>query len=172
MTRFLIPQRRVLAAAFLALGFSLYVSHPAGKPALAQNSSASASGAADLDAQMDPYQRSGLIYYNKLMGKSGWERGQQIYFLKCWICHNDYTIKAEPTGAPTIKGLYKRPAMLSGKPVTDENVAAKIREGGPRMPAYRSGMNDTDLADLVTYLREKCCWDEQNPPANPRYKGQ
>ena len=124
-----------------------------------------------LDASLDEYQRSGQILYHKLMGKSGWERGQHIYYLKCWICHNDFTIAADPKGAgPTLKGLYKRPRLVSGQPVNDETVAAKIRDGGPGMPAYRHGMSDQDLKDLVTYLREKCCWDEYNPPANPRYR--
>jgi mono/diheme cytochrome c family protein len=60
--------------------------------------------------------------------------------------------------------------LLTGQPVNDETVAAKIRDGGPRMPAYRHGLSDKDLADLVEYLREKCCWDENNPPRNPRYR--
>jgi hypothetical protein len=138
--------------------------------AIAQNPSP-VSGA-NLDSQLDPYQRSGQIFYHKLMGKSGVDRGQHIYYLKCWICHNEYTIASDPKGAaPTLKDLYKRPALRSGQPMNDENVAAKIRSGGPRMPAYQHTLNDADIADLLAYLREKCCWDADHPPANPRYKG-
>ena len=60
---------------------------------------------------------------------------------------------------------------MSGKPVNDETVAEKIRNGGPRMPAYRYVLNDIDMADLLRYFREgQCCWDEDNPPVNPWYK--
>jgi Cytochrome C oxidase, cbb3-type, subunit III len=146
---------------------------PSSTAVLAQTASSPTSASGDVDAQLDPYQRSGLIYYNKLMGKSGPERGQHIYYLKCWICHNEYAIASDPKGAaPTLKDLYKRPALLSGRPVNDENVASKIRDGGPRMPAYRHVLGDSDMADLLAYLREKCCWDADHPPANPRYKGQ
>jgi mono/diheme cytochrome c family protein len=71
-----------------------------------------------------------------------------------------------------LKELYKRPKLMSGQPVNDETVAAKIRQGGPRMPAYQHTLNAKDMADLLAYLREKCCWDADHPPANPRYKAQ
>src|SRR5205823_776792 len=29
--------------------------------------------------------------------------------------------------------------------------------------------NDADVADLVSFLREKCCWNSEDPPRNPRY---
>ena len=165
--------RDKLAAALVAVGFGAFLL--AGQPfthrAMAQETSQQ--DAPDLDASLDEYQRSGQILYHKLMGKSGWQRGQHIYYLKWWICHNDNTIRAEPQGAaPTLKGLYKRPRLITGEPVNDETVAAKIRDGGPRMPAYRHGLSDEDVADLVEYLRERCCWDEHNPPRNPRYRYQ
>lgn len=157
----------------IATGIILATPRPSGTAVLAQSPSQSSSAASDVDAQLDPYQRSGLIYYHKLMGKSGSERGQHIYYLKCWICHNEYAIASDPKGAaPTLKDLYKRPALMSGRPVNDETVAAKIRDGGPRMPAYRHSLGDSEMADLLAYLREKCCWDADHPPANPRYKAQ
>ena len=157
----------------IAAGALAAIPRLGGEGVMAQTPSQSSPAVGDVDSQLDPYQRSGLIYYNKLLGKSGWERGQHIYYLKCWICHNEYAIASDPKGAaPSLKDLYKRAALVSGRPVNDENVAAKIRDGGPRMPAYRHVLNDPDLADLLAYLREKCCWDADHPPANPRYKGQ
>src|SRR5262245_49375166 len=100
-----------LAAILFVIAVALLAATPRSTSAgaVAQTSSQSPSGA-DLDSQLDPYQRSGLIYYNKLMGKSGWERGQHIYYLKCWMCHNEYTIASDPkAAAPTLKDLYKRP---------------------------------------------------------------
>lgn len=118
-------------------------------------------------------QRSAEILYFKRFAESGSERGKEIYFYKCWVCHNEYT-RAAGTTAPTLKDLYKRPNLISGQPVNDQTVAAKIKNGGPNMPGYQYTLNDQDLADLVSFLREgKCCWEdseEKEPPRNPRYK--
>jgi len=170
-----LPNRSKLVGTLLVIAFGILFAmpDPVGNRAVAQSSPQSNTSGSDLDSQLDPYQRSGSIFYHKLMGKSGWERGQHIYYLKCWICHNEYAIASDPKGAaPTLKELYKRPKLMSGQPVNDETVAAKIRDGGPRMPTYKYVLNDKDIADLLAYLREKCCWDADNPPANPRYKGQ
>jgi hypothetical protein len=158
----------ILLAVFLASALAL----SSRQRVMAQSHGQGSAANSDLDSQLDPYQRSGKIYYHKLMGKSGVERGQHIYYLKCWICHNEYAIESDAkNAAPTLKGLYARTQLRSGKPVNDENVKAKIADGGAGMPSYRHTLNETDLADLVTYLREKCCWDADNPPPNPAYKG-
>jgi cytochrome c5 len=128
---------------------------------------------------IDEYDRVAQLWYRQRVAKSGPARGQEIYYMSCWMCHNEYTIAADPKNhAPSLKDLFKTST------VTDQAVMAKIRGGGPRMPAYPpSLLTDDDLRDLVSYLREKCgtfptdaggggCFDERNPPANPRYKAQ
>ena len=118
-------------------------------------------------------QRSAEILSFKRFAESGPERGKEIYFHKCWVCHNDYT-RAAGSIAPTLRDLYKRPKLISGQPVNDQTVAAKIKNGGPNMPGYQYTLTDQDLADLVSFFREgKCCWEdseEKEPPRNPRYK--
>src|SRR5438132_10897684 len=52
-------------------------------------------------------QRSAEILYFKRFAESGSERGKEIYFYKCWVCHNDYTRSAGTT-APTLRDLYKK----------------------------------------------------------------
>ena len=125
------------------------------------------------DPPKGPLQRSEEILYFKRMADSGPKRGQEIYFFKCWVCHNAYT-RAEGTTAPTLKDLYKRPMLLSGQPVNDETVANKIRNGGPGMPGYKYALTDTDINDLVAFFREGlCCWEdkeEHEPPLNPRFR--
>ena len=120
----------------------------------------------------DDYQRSAQVLYLERMGKEGADRGQEIYYMKCWICHNDYTRKADPKAAPTLKGVFNRAKLMSGDAVNDESVMKQIREGSVGMPAYKYVLTDKDMADLMKYLHDKCCWDENNPPANPRYKFQ
>jgi len=124
------------------------------RPALAQQHSA-----------QDPYQRSLQIYEFKKAAASGPERGQEIFYYKCWFCHNEFT-----KDIPKLTGLFQRSTLLSGQPVTDEGVKEKIRNGGPGMAAYQYTLRDADVDDLVSYLREKCCWDSDSPPSNPRYR--
>ena len=112
----------------------------------------------------DYLQRSLEIYEFKKAATSGPDRGQEIYYYKCWFCHNEFT-----KDIPKLEGLYTHPAMLSGAPVNDANVKEKLRTGGPGMPSYRYALSDADLNDLVSFIREKCCWDSDAPPPNPRY---
>ena len=120
-----------------------------------------------------PLQRSEEILYFKRMADSGPQRGKEIYFYKCWVCHNAYTREAG-SPAPTLKDLMKRPIMLSGQPMNEENVANKIRNGGPGMPGYQYSLSDADINDLVGFFREGlCCWEdkeEHEPPLNPRFR--
>ena len=127
------------------------------------------------DAPKGNLQRSWEILNFKRFADSGPERGKEIYFYKCWVCHNDYT-RAAGSPAPTLRDLYKRPKLLSGQPVNDQTITAKIKNGGANMPGYQYTLSDQDLADLVSFFREgKCCWEdseEKEPPRNPRYKAQ
>jgi mono/diheme cytochrome c family protein len=124
-----------------------------------------------------------MLWAMERVGKSPVERGQEIYYMRCWICHNEYTIAAEASSyaAPSLRDLFKRERLRSGRPVTDETVTAQIRSGGPQMPAYSpANLSDKDVADVIAYLKEKCgtfargsgCFDEHNPPPNPRYRAQ
>src|SRR2546427_8801463 len=127
--------------------------------------------AADADkdkAAVDDLQRSLRLDTYRIEGDSGAARGEVIYAFKCWMCHNKYT-----KSAPYLADLYKRSTLVSGSPVTDENVAAKIKDGGPLMPANNHNLSDSDVADLVAYIRSgKCCVEGENPPMNPWYKAE
>src|SRR2546428_9650815 len=118
-------------------------------------------------------QRSAEILYFKRFAESGSERGKEIYFYKCWVCHNDYT-RAAGTAAPTLRDLYKRPRLISGQPINDQTVAEKIKNGGPNKPAYQKTLKEQDLPDLGAFLREgKGCLgglEEEGP--TPQSRGQ
>src|SRR5213593_4949665 len=66
-------------------------------------------------ATKDPYQRSAEIYQMKTSALEGPQRGEEIYYYKCWYCHNHYA----KTG-PLLKDVSKRRS--------DEAVIAKIRQ--------------------------------------------
>jgi mono/diheme cytochrome c family protein len=124
----------------------------------------SAQEGAPRPAAKDYLQRSLEIYEFRKAAPSGASRGEEIYYYKCWFCHNEYT-----KDIPKLDTLFKRPTLVSGEPVTDESVRNQIRNGSANMAAYKYTLNEADLNDLVSYLKEKCCWNSDVPPLNPRY---
>ena len=119
-------------------------------------------------ASADDLQRSLRLDTYRVVADSGPGRGENIYFYKCWMCHNQYT-----KTAPLLKDLYQRKNLVSGAPVNDDNVTAKIKEGGPGMPAFKTSLSDSDIADLRAYFHSgQCCVEGENPPANPWYRAE
>jgi virginiamycin B lyase len=120
-------------------------------------------------AATNDLQRSFEIYNYNVAATSGAQRGEVIYYFKCWVCHNDYTIAAG-SPAPTLKGLFKRAQLRTGDAVNGTTVADQIRNGSAQMPAFGHFLKDNDIADLLAYLHDKCCYEETNPPKNPWYR--
>ena len=112
----------------------------------------------------DYHQRSLEIFEFKRGASSGYERGKEIFYYKCWFCHNDFA-----EGAPKLTGVYQRGTLLTGRPATDEGIKEQIREGSAGMASYKYTLSETDIEDLVTFIREGCCWKDDEPPLNPRY---
>src|SRR5580700_10500033 len=78
-------------------------------------------GAADTPAPAaahDDLQRSYRTDHYLEVAESGVDRGENIYWHKCWACHNKYQ-----QAAPTLEGLFKQAALITGVPVNEENVA-------------------------------------------------
>ncbi|PYR81366.1 MAG: hypothetical protein DMG18_16455, partial [Acidobacteria bacterium] len=133
-----------------ALGISLFLAGAA--PWFHSAIGAPKEGVADAAGTTDDLQRSLRLDNYTVVADSGPGRGEVIYFLQ---------------------ELYQRAKLVSGEAVTDESVSAKIKAGGPGMPAYRHILTDSDIADLRAYFRSgKCCVEGENPPANPWYRAQ
>jgi streptogramin lyase/mono/diheme cytochrome c family protein len=146
-----------LGAALLVAGTVWFATKAAPKPKPAADASK--------ESAVDNLQRSLLLDTYRIDGDSGAARGEVIYAYKCWMCHNKYT-----KGGPYLADLYSRSSLVSGGPVNDETVAAKIKNGGPLMPAFHYNFSDADVADLIAYIRSgKCCVEGENPPMNPAY---
>jgi len=143
---------RLIAGAAAAV---MLVASSSGFPAFAQEGSAPAK---------DYYQRSLEIYEFRKAAKSGPDRGKEIYYYKCWFCHNEYT-----KDIPKLDTLFKRPTLVSGQSVTEDNVKNQIRNGSANMAAYKYALTEADINDLVAFIKEKCCWNSDEPPLNPRY---
>ncbi len=139
---------------FAALLIACWGAVPIATPAMAQTA----------PAAYDESLRSLQYYRYKRVAESGPERGRELYYFKCWQCHNEFQ-----KTAPQLTGLYQRANLVTGAPVNDTTIADQIKNGSPGMPSFRYELNDADVADLVSFLRETCCWDPTDPPRNPRY---
>jgi cytochrome c len=71
-------------------------------------------------------------------------------FEQCAICHN--VDNDEKKMGPSLKGLFKRKTLSSGKPVNDANVLGQINAGGNGMPAYADMLSADDKANILAYL--------------------
>lgn len=63
------------------------------QPVKAQERTAAATAAARVP--VDELQRSNRIDSYHLVARDGAERGETLYYYKCWMCHNQYTVKAQ-----------------------------------------------------------------------------
>jgi mono/diheme cytochrome c family protein len=144
--------------------FSLARIFPAAS-AKAQSPAPKDSGADTKAVPRDDLQRSVKIYTYTMTAESGPQRGEVLYFYKCWMCHNKFT-----KSAPPLNNLFQRPRLVTGEAVGESAVTDKIKNGGQRMPGFRYSLSDADMADLLSYLRGgKCCYEEDEPPLNPWY---
>ena len=157
----------VVLAAGIWIGRRAPVQEEAAAPAAQQQSAAAPKSATPPSEPVmrDPYQRSLAIYEFKKAAQSGPDRGREIFYYKCWFCHNEFA-----KGAPALKRVFQRDKLLSGRPTTEDGIKDEIRNGGAGMAAYKYTLNDADLNDLAAYLKDQCCWDSNSPPPNPRYR--
>jgi cytochrome c len=77
-------------------------------------------------------------------------KGKEV-FDQCSVCHN--ADSTETKVGPGLKGLFKMPKLVNGKPVTEANVREFINTGGNGMPAYADQLSDQDRNDLIAYLK-------------------
>jgi streptogramin lyase/mono/diheme cytochrome c family protein len=156
----------LLAISVFALLFCFSIS--IARPARAGKSPEGSADSPNSASLHDDLQRSYRTDHYLEVAESGVDRGENIYWHKCWACHNKYQ-----QAAPTLEGLFKQAALITGVPVTEENVAAHIKKGGPGMPSFGTTLSDSDVKDLVGYLHsEKCCVEGESLPANPWYRSE
>lgn len=162
------------AGALLIIGISAQVrvaEWPAG-PVFAQGAQREPAKAPYQGMEPDPWDRNAQLQSHTRAGaKSGAQRGGEIYYMQCWMCHSEYVIAGDKWPSPSLRDVSAR--------MSDTMITRKIRAGGPRMPAFGpKQLSDADVADLLALFKEKCgrlptgggCFDEHNPPANPLYK--
>ena len=78
-------------------------------------------------------------------------KGKEVFATQCSVCHNVDT--PEKKMGPSLKGLFKRPKMVTGKRMTEENVREQINNGGNGMPAYGDMLTPEDRENVIAYLK-------------------
>jgi streptogramin lyase/mono/diheme cytochrome c family protein len=161
-------RRRVAMLGASAFVVTLAAGISIARPAVAGRSGEGAGDAPAVVTYRDDLQRSYRTDKYLEVAESGADRGENIYWHKCWACHNKYQ-----QAAPTLEGLFKQAALITGVAVNEENVAAHIKKGGPGMPSFGTTLSDADVADVVRYLHsDKCCVEGEHLPANPWYRAE
>jgi len=121
----------------------------------------------------DDMQRSVRLNTYRHFADSGVESGKTLFYYKCWMCHNKYTVASNPGQAPVLEGLFTRARLVNGQPVNDETVGAFIMAGSARMPSYKTDLSTAELTDVLAYMKtDECCTVEDKPPVNPWYRAE
>ncbi|MGA3049617.1 MAG: cytochrome c [Terracidiphilus sp.] len=76
--------------------------------------------------------------------------GADTYKAKCAMCHGADGLATTPT-AKNFKVLsFKDPAMVKA---SDAQLAASIKDGKGKMPAYKGKLTDPQIKDMIGYIR-------------------
>jgi mono/diheme cytochrome c family protein len=84
------------------------------------------------------------------------QRGKAIFHERCFVCHDVDSARVKRIGPPPLEGLFKKSALINGKPVNDANVTEMIKFGPtPGMPGFRYTLTDAEISDVVEFLKVK-----------------
>ena len=73
-------------------------------------------------------------------------RGRVLWVQKCAFCHDGL-------GQPTYKTMGPWLDQDLVKALTDEGTKTFIENGTPRMPAFKYGLSDAEVGDLINFLK-------------------
>ena len=89
--------------------------------------------------------------YDKHFGRED----RTIWGRDCSLCHSMGGPWDKPGGS--LHDLFERETLMTGEPVTEASVRAKIENGGPLMPGFRYTLSSAQIDDLITYLKTADC---------------
>ena len=104
--------------------------------------------------------RAGSCDVEKTFGRED----KTLFARHCGVCHSMSGVWVRV--GPPLKGLFERKQLVTGKPVTDENVRELIRKGGPGlMPGFQYMLTEDQVSAILEDIKETRC---AQPPAPPR----
>lgn len=95
--------------------------------------------------------RSGNWVFTKLKNAKVAVSGEKLFAANCSACH--FPDRKDKKVGPGLLGLFKSPKLpASGQPTTEENVRARIINGGDKMPPFKH-LKEAELKAIVDYLK-------------------
>lgn len=97
---------------------------------------------------------------SKAVKRLPWEKdplrkGQVLYRENCVVCHDIDTADTKKLG-PSFYRLFKRTKMpIANAAPSREYIAVRIRFGGKVMPAFRTSLNEREIASVIDYIASK-----------------
>lgn len=73
------------------------------------------------------------------------QRGEQLYFQRCSVCHLSTAPKYQTYGPP----LHQEVIAARG----DDAVRQKVMEGSQTMPGWKYTLKPADVDDIIVYLK-------------------
>ena len=77
----------------------------------------------------------------------------EVVFQQCSGCHSVET--GEKKVGPSLKGLFKKEKLRSGRPATESNIRLVIKRGGDGMPAFDGVLSTAELDQLMAFLKQR-----------------
>ena len=77
--------------------------------------------------------------------------GRRVFDANCARCHEPYS-KSGLHG-PSLRSLYKKQYMPSGRLANDERITETILQGRAKMPAFNGTISQRQLDALLEYLK-------------------
>jgi mono/diheme cytochrome c family protein len=88
-----------------------------------------------------------------------------LFARHCGVCHSLSGLWARV--GPPLKGLFERERLVTGKPVTDENVREIILKGGPGlMPGFQYMLSADQVNEILRDIKENRCPNAPSGQAN------
>jgi mono/diheme cytochrome c family protein len=86
----------------------------------------------------------------------------------CGVCHTISGKWNRIVKAP-LGGLFERRQLVTGQPVTEDNVRALIEKGGPSlMPGFQYTLTAQQITEVIQFLKAARCPAESAGSAQPR----
>ncbi len=77
--------------------------------------------------------------------------GRRVFDNNCARCHQPYSGRA--LHGPSLKSVYKKEFLPSGRPANDQRIAETIRYGRDKMPAFGDALTAEQVDALLAYLK-------------------
>ena len=78
-------------------------------------------------------------------------RGRRVFDNNCARCHQPYSGSA--LHGPSLKGVYKKEFLPSGRPANDQRITETVRYGRDKMPAFGDSLTPEQIQTLLAYLK-------------------